>query len=551
MIRRLHAHVRSESGVALTYLLAALLGLVVNLVALGLRYGWDQPQAVLIRDCVTKSKAAAAAIQQTLAGDSNGTVTIDDPNAVVLQRCQALAEQLKNDPAFGSKAGALGRLVNSSLSSVGRCEILEPTTPTVHIAGRDFTIPVIATIPVGSFSNDFAAQASLTGVSAAVGLTRKTGSDGVTTWSGNLAVSGASSQNVDDGATSNIVLTAAGTAVDGAAGEEKPIGPLPDGTCPFGLVRAGNVCRITCSVSKEAITWKKPPPIEAALTAQVTDDAHATLTWQTKNATKATLRGGGIPGTLTVPASSSLPVGRLTKDDTYTLTASAPDVSDKTATATVPAAVGTFIVTLSAGAGGDVVTESSVTVGGKVSMNPPGPIPPGTVVAVGVNGNVVARVGVDAGGLYTANITLPRTTSVGSLVLTNPARSLTVCGSHPASVVTLANNASPAAVQNFVNAAVAKADGGIASNDASLVITHAVKILSATVTWSGSCSDSNDSFSVAGKILRQGDSTQLGIIPCGITCPSSGLSCSPVARVSVSTSVGSLFQDAVWTVNIP
>jgi hypothetical protein len=53
--------------------------------------------------------------------------------------------------------------------------------------------------------------------------------------------------------------------------------------------------------------------------------------------------------------------------------------------------------------------------------------------------------------------------------------------------------------------------------------------------------------------LRQGDTTTLGSIPCGIfPCPgTTNLSCAPVARVSVSTSVGSLFQDAVWTVNIP
>ena len=117
--------------------------------------------------------------------------------------------------------------------------------------------------------------------------------------------------------------------------------------------------------------------------------------------------------------------------------------------------------------------------------------------------------------------------------------------------MTLANGASLSDVQNFINAAVVKTGGGTNSGAASLVVTHAVRINSATVSWSGQCSGSNDTFQVAGRILRNGDTAPLGSIPCGIQCPSSGLTCSPVARVSVGTSVGSLFADAVWTVKIP
>lgn len=547
MIRRLRAYLCDESGVAAGFLLLGLATIVVTGIAyVQNHYDPGDPRKQQVRDCVAKAKAAVSAIQTALVVNPDQKFNIDDPNAVTLQRCQELLKPLI-DEEQAKKPGTLSNILQSGYASIGQCAIVEPTTPASAIAGRELKTHVIATIPFGSFGDDFGVGATLSGggVSAGTGLTRRQGSDKLVTYAGDLVIPGASSKNVANGATSTLVVTAAGTAMEGADGQEQAIRPA-NGTCPFGLVPVSGVCRITCSVSRQAVTWKVPPPIEATLSAQTTDDSHATLTWETKNATKVTLKGGGIPGTLTVPPSSSLPVGRLTKDDTYTLTASAPDVPDKSVSTTVPAAKGTYVVTLSAG-GNELTTDSSVTVGGKVTPVPP----PGTVVAVGVNGNVVATVGVDGAGLYTASITLPRTTTVGSLVLTNPSRNLTVCGSHPASTVTLANSASPAAVQNFVNAAVAKQGGGIASNDASLVITHAVKILSATVTWSGQCSGSNDSFSVAGRILRQGESATLGSIPCGIQCPSTGLSCSPVARVSVSTSVGSLFQDAVWTVKIP
>ena len=302
-------------------------------------------------------------------------------------------------------------------------------------------------------------------------MTKRTGSDGATTWSGKLVVPGAASKGVVDGATSTIAVTAAGTAMEGADGQEKPIVPRPDGTCPFGLARAGAICRITCTVSMpNAVTWKVPPPIKATLSAGINDATTATLSWETENATEVTVTGPGLPGgSLKGKPTGSWPaVKRLLKDETYTLTASAPDMETKTATAPVPAA-GPFAITLWSG-GNDVTTDSQVTVGGKVTPPPPA----GTVVAVGVNGIPVANVTAGGDGSYFATIQLPNTTSVGALVLTNPNRNLIACGSHPPSIVTLANTASPAAVQNFINAAVVKTGGGTNSSAASLTITHAV-----------------------------------------------------------------------------
>jgi hypothetical protein len=549
MIRLLRVHLRSQAGIAAIYLLMSLATLVGTLISIGLRYGLNSPEWQLIKQCEQQVRVAKAAIAQILVANPNEKLGIDDPNVVILERCQALAEQLKNDPAFGNKAGALGGLVNSSLSSIDKCALTEPTAQAVATPGRDYASQVIATIPAGSFSPDFAAQATISGggVAAAVPLTKKTGSDGITTWSGKLTVPGSSSKNVADGATSTIAVTAAGTAMEGADGQEKPIVPRPDGTCPFGLVRVGAVCRITCTVSlPNAVVWKVPPPIKATLSAATTDAIGATLTWETENATSIRLEGPGIPGGgATLGKTGSFPVKRGLKEETYTLTASADGLETKTATAPVPAA-GPFAITLSSG-GNDITTDFQVTVGGNVTPAPPA----GTVVAVGVNGVPVANVSVDGGGSYFATVQLAKTTSVGKLVLTNPARNLTACGSHPPSIVTLANGASSADVQNFFNAAVVKSGGGTNSNTASLTITHAVKLLSASVSWSGKCSGANDTFSVAGKILREGNSLELGLIPCGISCPSSGLQCAPVASVSVSTSVGSLFAPATWNVDIP
>jgi hypothetical protein len=485
MICRLRAWLRNESGIVGGWLLAALgTAVVMALIAVGQRK--FDPASTLtgdLKDCVVKARAAIESIQKTLVEDPNRKFGIDDPNAVVLERCQNL---LKQHEAEVDKAGISSSLLTNTFKALGQCAITEPTKADEAIAGQEHNTHVIATIPFGGdFGTDFSAAATLSGggVSAATGLRQNKGSDGIVTYVGDLTVAGAASKNVADGATTTVTVTASGTALEGtAAGGAKPITPRSDGTCPLGLQLAGGVCRITCSVSTNAITWKVPPPIEATLTPANLDDTHATLTWDTKNAKSVRLQGPGIPGgSARLNLSGSYPVMRLSQDDTYTLTASAPNVSDKIVTAKVEAAKGAFVVTLSSG-GDDFTTDSTVNVGGKVSSVSGGSVPAGTVVAVGVNGNVVARVGVDGSGFYSATITLPRTTSIGSLVLTNPSRNLTVCGSHPASVVTLANNASPAAVQNFVNAAVVKDGGGIASNDASLVITHVVKVLSATVT---------------------------------------------------------------------
>jgi hypothetical protein len=544
MIRSLRACLRSQRGFAALSLLAIAVSVLMTAISVGLRLGWNSTEGQLIRQCVEDVTKAKEGIQLALAVDPNVKIGIDDPSAVAIQRCQALVEQLKNDPNFGDKAGALGGLVNNSIGQIGKCELFPDELERNAVAGREYKTKVRATIPIGSFGNDFTAQATLSGggVSAAAALSQVAGS-----WVGTLVVPGASSTNVMDGAVSSIGLTAAGTAMQGADGQETPIVTRPDGTCPFGLQRAGNVCRISCSVTVAgAVTWKKPPPITATLSAATSDATGGTLTWETENATSIQLQGAGIPGgSATLGKNGSFPVKRLLKDETYTLTASAPDIETKTATASVPAA-GPFAITLSSG-GDDVTTDFQVTVGGTVT-----PVPPaGTLVAVGVNGVPIANVAVGGGGSYFATVQLAKTTSVGTLVLTNPARNLTACGSHPPSIVTLANGASSADVQNFFNAAVVKSGGGTNSNTASLTITHAVRLLSASVSWSGQCSGANDTFSVAGKILRQGESLELGQIPCGIQCPSSGLKCAPVSSVSVSTSVGSLFAPAVWNVDIP
>jgi hypothetical protein len=207
-----------------------------------------------------------------------------------------------------------------------------------------------------------------------------------------------------------------------------------------------------------------------------------------------------------------------------------------------------YALTLSSG-GNDVTTDSSVTVGGKVTPAPPA----GTTlsVAVGVNGVPVVTVPVDGSGAYFATFTLPKLTTVAKLTLSNPPRNLTTCGAHPASVVTLFNTAGPADVQNVINAAVVKDGGGVNSNVAEITVTHAVKLLSAQVLWTGRCSGANDTFPVAGKVLRSFESLELGTIPCGLfPCPGFKDTCAPVARVSVDTSVGFIFADAVWNVDV-
>ncbi len=299
-----------------------------------------------------------------------------------------------------------------------------------------------------------------------------------------------------------------------------------------------------------AFRWLFTPPKIQSFTKTPTipiqPGTTVTLTWETQNAQGADINGTVVGN----PARGVMEVSPNETTD-YILTAvstnpAEPNVYYKdSAKLKVEVTKPSFAVTLSSG-GNDVTTDFSVTVGGKVT-----PVPPdGTLVAIGVNGALVTTASVGGDGSYFATVTLPKTTSIGRLALTNPGVNVFACGGF-ASAVTLANKATAADVANVFTATVFKDGGGVDSNVATLQVTHAVKITSATVSWSGQCPGPDEDLGAGGKIVRGGDVLQLGNVTCGVPCPAPSTKCTATARSSVSTTVGSLFVDALWNIAIP
>ena len=340
MMRSRGAYNRSEAGFAGVLLLAAFLWAAIGgtavgtLFTIGQRLGWGSPAGTEIAACVKDVETALVGINAARALDPNKELDLTDPNVVVVKRCQALAETLANDPAFGGKAQALGRNVNRALSSIAECALYPEELEQQAIAGRDYSTNVRAKVPLVGLGVKAQATISGGGVSSTVAI------DPTKTSSGILAIPGANSKNVADKATSSIGLTASGVALDS---ENKPVLVRPDGTCPFGLPRVGDECRISCTVTlANIVTWKAVPKIEVELSASNVDPNNASLTWTITNSKSQKIQGPGIPsGSAGIgPVECSFPVKRGQQEETYTITASAPDTDSVTKSVPVAAREG-------------------------------------------------------------------------------------------------------------------------------------------------------------------------------------------------------------------
>jgi hypothetical protein len=523
---------RSQRGEVVVTIIA--LGGVLGAALAGMVIGASITERDGLLDCIKRVDAATKDLQATFPG--GGSVPLDDPRVRTIKGCQAFLESVAQGTSVGVGPGVknLRDLINKSTARVGACYV-QSVYPGAPKAGVDTAIEVYAQAPFRSSLGSGVARLTVRGQQFVGNLFSVAGRNDVQ--AGAIAVP----RNVSEsaaGEASELVVTLTG-----------PIGPPIQGQCLDGTLQGGQ-CVVSCTTGPKAVVWKAPPlpDIKLFLAAPSTIDkvkpTPVALVWSVKDATSVTIDQGvgevaGQGQTVELPPD---------QDTIYTLTAVGArpqDIVKATQKVTVTDST-PFAITLTVGSGNEVTTDSTITVGGKVTPTPP----PGTVVAVGVNGVPVTQAAVDGGGSYFATVTLTKISSSGKLTLSNPARSLTVCGSHPPSIVTLFNTASPAEVQNVINATVLKT-GAPDSNIASLTITHAVRLTGARVIWSGACSGANETFAVGGKILRPGESLQVGTIPCGLfPCPGFTGTCSPVARVTVDTSVGFLFADAVWAVKV-
>ncbi len=208
----------------------------------------------------------------------------------------------------------------------------------------------------------------------------------------------------------------------------------------------------------------------------------------------------------------------------------------------------TYTITLASSGGGNLATTEQVTVDGTVT-----PVPPaGTVVALGVNGTPVGTVNVDSSGFFVAVVPLQNKTTLNDLVLFNYDVEVTSCGA-AASPVDLWNSTTQAQVQNFIEAAVVAPGGGAASNTASVVIYHGVRVIDAEVVWGGECPGPYRDFG-GGAVLGPGYFVTVAEAECGVPCPPppDGVFCTATATAYVTTTVGELPPESgFWIVDVP
>jgi hypothetical protein len=270
----------------------------------------------------------------------------------------------------------------------------------------------------------------------------------------------------------------------------------------------------------------------------------ATLSWVITGATSASIdQGVGAVD----PKSGSIPVSP-TQKTTYTLTASGSGGSadPKSVTVRVEAKPQTYTITLESSGGGNLATTDTVTVDGTVSPAPPA----GTVVALGVNGASVGTVSVDSSGFFVAVVPLKNKTTLADLVLFNDDVFISSCGG-AAAPIDLWNSTTQAKTQNSIEAAVVAQGGGQASNIASVVFFHGVRVIDAEVVWGGECPGPYADYG-GGEVLGPGDVVTVAYAECGVPCAAvgSGVFCTATANANVTTTAGELSADALWTVSI-
>ena len=93
--------------------------------------------------------------------------------------------------------------------------------------------------------------------------------------------------------------------------------------------------------------------------------------------------------------------------------------------------------------------------------------------------------------------------------------------------------------------------GGQASNVASVVIFHGIRVIDAEVVWGGQCPGSYADYG-GGEVLGPGDVVTVAYAECGVPCNQvgSGVFCTATATANVVTTAGELSADALWTVDI-
>jgi len=286
-------------------------------------------------------------------------------------------------------------------------------------------------------------------------------------------------------------------------------------------------------------TWTKPEPptIEAfAVQSAVKKGKTFIIAWIVKKAESVSISGIGEDLPLSGQRSLS-----IDQDTTFTLTAKRGALP-ATQSKTVKVQESEFFIQFGSSQDNQDVTEDSVLVGGTVTPTPPDR----TTVTIGVNGEPVLSVPT-RNGVFTARVALKNKVTLFDLRLSSTGLFVSRCGPTSTPIV-IDNTRARASLGNVITAGIAAPGGGVDSNIATQVVYHAAKVTGGSLFWTGSCPGPSETLS-SGYVLSGGSSREIGQVPCGSPC-GVRTDCTAESHVQVETTVGPLFADATWRIDI-
>lgn len=503
---------RNERGIGVVELgvVAAILITVSTVVAPQIRNARD-------RRTVTQCAAVATVVQgllQSATSEADKIAIVNSENGKQLITCRTEIQRILNENASVASLPTTEAALKKILEVIeqgGQCSF-SLTSPSSKPAGTRESVGLTAAIPIEKPPGD---DVTLT-VTASTGETGQLTRDTGFKFSGSIFLDGS---KLTDKKTVMLTLTP------------------PSGTTVVSCPQA--TFDWTAPIKPVIETFEVPSTVEKGKSFSVP--------YKVKDADSVSISniGGNLPLPIGFPSTS------INQDTTFTLTATRGSLTVSSAPKTVkvkqeePEAKKFSIADFRTLDLQTRVTDEFVSVTGIVR-----PVPPsGTSVAIGVNGTPVATVAVDGSGNFSSQVRLTHRTSTSDLSLSSAGLYVTNCGD-TFSPINLRNNNSSSGAGNVINAAIVVPGGGTDSNTASLVVYHGVRVLGGEVSWSG-CPAPNQPLSPRGDTIGPNEERTVDNVLCGTECPGHGAKCVGIASISVDTTVGRVFTQSTWTVDIP
>jgi hypothetical protein len=430
-------------------------------------------------------------------------IPLDNPDLQFILNCKNEVTRILDENAKASQDPKYQDLLDTlkkPIDNVGVCSF-SVTFPKTKPAGALVSVGLVATIPLENQQAVGNVTASTGETTAAQPLTRDTGFK----FSGNIFLDGT---KITDARTVTLTLTPSGSTA------------------------------VSCPPATFAWTPPLKPTIETfVVPSTATKGKPFSIVYKVKDADSVSISGIGDNLPLT-----GFPSTSINQNTTFTLTATRGTQTVSSEPKEVKVEESGFFIQFGGGQDGQDVADNDVVVGGSVTPTPPD----GTTVTLGVNGEPVLSVPT-TNGIFSARVALKNKVTLFDLELSSTGLFVTQCG-FISTPITIRNTKSRASLGNVITAGIAAPGGGVDSNIATQVVYHAAKVSGGSLFWTGSCPGPTETLS-SGYVLRGGSSLEIGRVPCGSPC-GVRTHCTAMSHVQVETTVGPLFSDATWTVDI-